>query len=784
MPKSMYTVVDVLKAHGYPFKLISKIEASAEPIKNLPCPVIAHQNQGGWNGPAMVYPPKSDDLGSLVCANCGESWGAKSLKEALSVSDAAIEERRDATVLPMPRTPDGTKHRATEVELINVANHWTEMQANAQKPKYAPHLLKYFMHRWGDEEVARAALHDVGWASRRHSVLLKSHPLIVPLYNENGVCASLVRRAIGPVDKPKSLRIPNAACGVASGTPLWFGDKPSLFASPLTDHTLWIAEGEIDTLMLMALRRMGRLQGGVMGMPGGIANNIKWWSATENLFAVLPHHIVVCVHNDEAGDKYWLKARQTFPTAKRANLPVKRDLTDICVEDGLGAAMTILMAGKAQYERFFRLDNSKWVYYAGGRWNVGTGKEGLRSRLLSEGIGGDEAKQRAFNLPAATGFIFNPASPSRVVVHDSNIYLNEYTGMPLQPAEGEWEDIATLLRHVVDYDKEAFEYVLDWLAAPLQNLHQWKGSKRNKTAIVFYGIQGTGKGLLFGPDGVMRALYGDANMVEINQYNLADSFTHSRLEKCLFISANEVSSGGVRDAKTLERLKMWITEPKLSVRAMRRASEEADVHFNMIFMSNDSQPVRLEPGDRRYSAFLQRSPILATDRDLVHRLIKSRDAGWPEAAAFLRHLLSRVVKRDLAVPMANKHRRRLLNLGQPSHVVFVEQLKELGLEGIAYDWAEDKDKGSFGDSVKYWTADGFVPKTYLFEIYARWCRSLGIRWQKNRHELYEEVLDQVEGARPTQRKMPAIGSRRGIAGIPLTPSGILEETRSIENFLN
>ena len=83
---------------------------------------------------------------------------------------------------------------------------------------------------------------------------------------------------------------------------------------------------------------------------------------------------------------------------------------------------------------------------------------------------------------------------------------------------------------------------------------------------------------------------------------------------------------------------------------MRTAAEEVPVWFNMVLMSNDDMPIRLEPGDRRYSVFRQDKKL---PQEIVKKIIAERNKGWPNAKHFLESLLSRNIERDLAVPFEN-----------------------------------------------------------------------------------------------------------------------------------
>ncbi|MFP3354887.1 VapE family protein, partial [Pseudoalteromonas sp. SIMBA_153] len=83
-------------------------------------------------------------------------------------------------------------------------------------------------------------------------------------------------------------------------------------------------------------------------------------------------------------------------------------------------------------------------------------------------------------------------------------------GLPLKPVEIEIDEAAAmckpitdLLLHLCEGDQTIYDWVIRWLAIPLQR----PGTKLD-TALIFHGeIQGAGKSLFF--DRIMTRIYGD-----------------------------------------------------------------------------------------------------------------------------------------------------------------------------------------------------------------------------------------------------------------------------------
>lgn len=81
--------------------------------------------------------------------------------------------------------------------------------------------------------------------------------------------------------------------------------------------------------------------------------------------------------------------------------------------------------------------------------------------------------------------------------HDTNIVCNLWGGWPTVPKVGQCDILLNLLRYLCqgeesDNGEEVYQWVLKWLAYPIQN----HGAKM-RTALIFHGPQGAGKNLFF-----------------------------------------------------------------------------------------------------------------------------------------------------------------------------------------------------------------------------------------------------------------------------------------------
>lgn len=187
--------------------------------------------------------------------------------------------------------------------------------------------------------------------------------------------------------------------------------------------------------------------------------------------------------------------------------------------------------------------------------------------------------------------------PGRTVTEDQ---VNMYGGLTVEPVPCEPADVEPmlqLLRHLcsesspdADEVDNIVEWVLKWQALPLQR----QGTKM-QTAMVFHGAQGTGKNLYWD---LWRDLFGPYG-ITVGQTELEDKFNGWLSRKMAIIGDEVVSRQEMYHNKN--RIKSIVTqEDKFPIRGMQKETRWESNHANVVFLSNESQPLALEERDRRY----------------------------------------------------------------------------------------------------------------------------------------------------------------------------------------
>lgn len=207
---------------------------------------------------------------------------------------------------------------------------------------------------------------------------------------------------------------------------------------------------------------------------------------------------------------------------------------------------------------------------------------------------------------------------------DPETTVNLYDGMAMVPKEGNVDPILDLVRYLTsraaEHEAECDEimhWLLCWLAYPLQH----PGAKL-RTAVVMHGDEGAGKNFLFD---IMVAIYGKYGAL-VGQDELEDKFNDWRSCK-MFVVGDEVSSRAEL-VHNKNRLKALITSPTVQINPKNLARREEKNQMNIVFLSNELQPLALDNSDRRYLVVY--TPR-AKDPDYYRKLGQWRDNGGAEA---------------------------------------------------------------------------------------------------------------------------------------------------------
>lgn len=309
--------------------------------------------------------------------------------------------------------------------------------------------------------------------------------------------------------------------------------------------------------------------------------------------------------------------------------------------------------------------------------------------------------------------------------------INMFTGLEVQPipcTADEVRPMLDLLRHLcaesaknADEIDEIVHWILRWCALPLQQL----GTKL-QTAIVMHGPQGTGKNLFFD---LMRDCYGEYGTT-VGQTELEDKY-NGWVSRKLFIVADEVVSRQEMFHKK-NALKSLVTqEKKFPIRDMHKATRWESNHANLAFTSNESMPLALEDGDRRYMVIY--TP-LAADDELYQRVRDFKANGG--LGKWLHYL------QQYDLDGFDAHTKPIMTTAK-------EELIKTGWRAsqrFAHDWMDGYlDLPVWPCSVEQ-----------LYAAFQRWCERSGERWPPSKETFGTEV---ARWAKETVQRDPMTGRR-------------------------
>jgi hypothetical protein len=359
---------------------------------------------------------------------------------------------------------------------------------------------------------------------------------------------------------------------------------------------------------------------------------------------------------------------------------------------------------------------------------------------------GRKAADEFFNSP------YRKVIFRRNVVFDPTIkktpvgFVNLYRGIKLKPEKGECKRLLDILFHLCERNDEVFQWVLSWIAYPLQH----PGAKL-MTAVVIHGREGAGKNLFWT---AIQRIYGEYATI-ISQKNLESGFNGWASRK-LFIVGNEVISrqemfhvkGAMKDYITGD---VWyINEKNIAERI------EAN-RANFTFFSNFLQPVAPDKDDRRYLV-LWTPP--KQSKEYYKAVANERDNGGTEA---LYHYLLNYDLGDFneyTEPLMTEAKMDLVELSMKSDERFVE---------------------------KWLNEDLSVPlipvlTSELYRAYKFWCRCEGEKFfvsatefgtLLNKHELVDK--------KPDQRYYRGLNKLKGTFAVPYGSEP--EEDKAMANWL-
>ena len=152
--------------------------------------------------------------------------------------------------------------------------------------------------------------------------------------------------------------------------------------------------------------------------------------------------------------------------------------------------------------------------------------------------------------------------------------------------------IAKVIRHALGGDDAMFNHFINWTATIVQL------RDRTRTAWVLHGTEGTGKGLMVGK--IFKPMFGK-HVAMRRMEELGEKYNHF-MEDAFLVFVDEVQTKALQNEQgVMAKLRNFITEEMVPIRAMYSNALEVRNYTNWIFSSNMADPVSIKRGDRRFN---------------------------------------------------------------------------------------------------------------------------------------------------------------------------------------
>ena len=305
--------------------------------------------------------------------------------------------------------------------------------------------------------------------------------------------------------------------------------------------------------------------------------------------------------------------------------------------------------------------------------------------------------------------------------------INLFAGFDIEPLECNEDDVRPML-NLLNYlcssasapddvggdscSDDVAQWVLRWLAYPLQHV----GAKM-RTALVFHGDEGAGKNLFFD---AMRDLYGEYGIV-VGQDQLDDKF-NDWASRRLFIVGDEVLTRSEL-VHHKNKLKGMITGKEIQISGKFRSVRTESNHMNVVFLSNELQPLSLDNTDRRYCVvFTPPAREKAFYSEVAGWLYKQD--GLRKWMYYLMHCVDLADFDENTKPPMTQSKADLMDLSARSSERFVVHWLGGELDLPAWDCTTDQ----------------------IYRAYLKWCVREGERFPRSKNVFCREAIRRAAGS--------------------------------------
>ncbi|KAA6391051.1 MAG: hypothetical protein EZS28_013417, partial [Streblomastix strix] len=141
-------------------------------------------------------------------------------------------------------------------------------------------------------------------------------------------------------------------------------------------------------------------------------------------------------------------------------------------------------------------------------------------------------------------------------------------------------------------DELIYEYILNWFSFIVQNI-----GKKTETSIILQGLQGIGKNVFTNVLCELLAGYSSKNITDIDDF--VGKF-NTAIENKMLAIASEMKNFGESRMSNMDALKSINTESTFAINEKYVPKHEVENVVNIIIVTNNIFPLKIENSDRRY----------------------------------------------------------------------------------------------------------------------------------------------------------------------------------------
>lgn len=295
--------------------------------------------------------------------------------------------------------------------------------------------------------------------------------------------------------------------------------------------------------------------------------------------------------------------------------------------------------------------------------------------------------------------------------------------------------IGRILRSIC-VDDVTYQHFINWLA------HIFQTRQPARTAWIFRGTSGTGKGTLF--THILSPLFGNEHCRETTMEKFAEKF-NDYIRATLFLMIDEGEIDDRQSSLLMAKAKHIITEPMVECRAMRQSAVPVPNFVNLIVATNNRTPIKLEAEDRRWNVAPCQETSLS-DAGFDVNLIREIPGELDQFAAFLAHY--QVNEDAVRSPLKTAPRLELTLASETSIEEIFRSLREGHLDFFA---------------EHLFSEDGSEPSIFRAAYRAvvfRWCREYRDGPIKVANSELKAVYEYLTNGRITALKLGKIAAHR------------------------